>query len=189
MFRHRVFIVGGGPSLRGFDFSRLRGMRVFAINAAGYDVPFAELLIFDGHGFYRKHSDLIDGWSGSAVTRAPPSRLIKSDRVQFVGATERPDFGPGLVKSGPSTGHLAVGLAVQRLAQSVVLLGFDCANDEAGRSHYHDRYNGDGDRFLETWGGWNAAARRAGVDVVNASPCSALTEFRLAHIDSILGAP
>ena len=189
MSQHRIFIVGGGPSLRGFDFSRLRGRRVFAVNAAGYDVPWAELLVFDGHGFYRDHSGLINGWAGNVVTRAPASRLIKGDRVQFVGVSERPDFGHGLVKSGPSTGHLAVGLAVQRMAQSVVLLGFDCTNDSAGRSHYHDRYGGDGSRFIATWSGWNAAARRAGVDIVNASHMTALTEFRVAHIDSILGAP
>ena len=40
----RCFIVGGGPSLKGFDFERLRGERVIAINKAFYDVPFADIV-------------------------------------------------------------------------------------------------------------------------------------------------
>mgnify|MGYP002682074433 CR=1 FL=1 len=40
----RCFIVGGGPSLKGFDFGRLRGERVIAINRAFEACPTADIM-------------------------------------------------------------------------------------------------------------------------------------------------
>src|SRR3972149_821520 len=43
----RCFIIGGGPSLAGFDFERLRGQgRIIAVNKAYLDAPFADILFF-----------------------------------------------------------------------------------------------------------------------------------------------
>ena len=41
----RCFIVGGGPSLRGFDWGRLRGERVIAVNRAFEQLPFADISV------------------------------------------------------------------------------------------------------------------------------------------------
>ena len=36
----RCFIIGGGPSLKGFDFKQLKGEKIIAINKAFVDAPF-----------------------------------------------------------------------------------------------------------------------------------------------------
>src|SRR5437867_3413931 len=41
-----AFLIGGGPSLRGFDLNRLRGRTVIAINDALFHIPFQPTAIF-----------------------------------------------------------------------------------------------------------------------------------------------
>lgn len=175
-----MVIVGGGPSLTGFDFNRLRGHKVIAVNAAGYDVPWADVLMFQDREFLRLHWGLIESWRQRVVTlerlRPACQREIETFEVR-----DQPDFKGDALKYGPSTGHLAISLAISLGAKRIVLLGYDCRSVD-GRSHYHDRYlarqaSRCGGRFLPTWAGWNAAARRAGVEVFNASAQSDLAEF------------
>jgi len=50
-----VYIVGGGASLRGFDFkNKLRGKRVIAVNKAIFFVPHADVFITMDYTFLRK---------------------------------------------------------------------------------------------------------------------------------------
>jgi len=49
------FIIGGGPSLKGFDFESLRGKgRVIAINRAYEHVPFADVHFFMDNRYYKR---------------------------------------------------------------------------------------------------------------------------------------
>jgi hypothetical protein len=71
-------------------------------------------------------------------------------------------------------------------AARIVLLGFDMRIAD-GRSHCHDDYESRDPNLYETdfrpaFEGWNAAAFRAGVEVVNATPGSALTEFAVVDL-------
>ena len=51
----RTVIVAGGPSLAGFDWRRLDGERVIAINRACEVLPHADVLWWSDAGFARRH--------------------------------------------------------------------------------------------------------------------------------------
>jgi hypothetical protein len=187
-----VFIVGGGPSLLGFDFGRLRGRSVIAVNRAAKDVPWADALLFRDQPWFDANRALVAAWPGHAFTTCPQSKAALPEKMKLLATAMRADFLPGTspLKRGRSGGQMGISLAIAANAAAVVLLGFDMRL-VAGRSHYHDDYRTESERlyrndFLRHFEGWNAAAQRAGVDVINATPGSALDEFRRGEIDQIL---
>ena len=172
-----VFIVGGGPSLKGFDFTRLRDRRCIAINAAGADVPWADVLFFKSPD-WPGCTELIESWRGLAVTvsaeRLPPNvRRVAIDRATIPRAR--------------TSGQYAVSLAIMMRAKTVVLLGFDW-NRQGG--NYHPRYGKPGIAYRNVppavWGGYAARASRAGCEVLNATPDSAITEFPSVSLSDVL---
>ena len=76
----RCFIIGGGPSLKGFDFERLRGERVIAINKAFYDVPFADIVFGMDRPFL---DDIMCGKFGGKII----NRHLSRSGVRSYGST------------------------------------------------------------------------------------------------------
>jgi hypothetical protein len=187
-----VFCLGGGPSLAGFNAECLRGRRVIAINQSLYLAPWADLLFFmDTHWFEQNHEAVL-GFKGVIVTG---SRQIKGRypdrvrRVTFRGKTEF-EFNTPELKFSRSSGHAAIAVAIAMGAVRIVLLGYDMRRVD-GRSHYHNAYGSEDDKlfshdFLLQFAGWNEAARRCGVSIVNATPGSALSEFARGDLAAIL---
>jgi hypothetical protein len=140
----RAFVVGGGPSLRGFDFKKLRGERIIAVNRAFEFLPFAEIMFSMDHRFY-KHFCL-----PSPAFRSFPGRKIWVDTaglpfygVETLGYHEVGgmswDLKQGL-STGGNSGHAALNLALLMGADPIYLLGFDFA-EEPGRTHFHSGYS------------------------------------------------
>lgn len=189
-----VFIIGGGPSLRGFDFGSLAGCRVLATNVAAYDVehltPAPDWFFIDTN-IFDDNEALVQRWPGRIFTASRRAKGQMPDRLFRIDQIHRPDFAPPgspVIRSGRSSGHVAISLAITMGATRVVLLGFDCRPAVNGASHYHDRYERGPDdpaiyarEFLPSFDGWHRAGRRAGVEIVNATPDSAVIEF--PHVD------
>ena len=187
-----VFLLGGGSSLRGFAIDRLRGRQVMAINSSYRLCSWSQSLYFSDIDWFHNHRTVVENWVGLAAT-ATQSGYGLPEKVLRLIALDRDDFGRGdiCVKHGPSSGHVAISLAIAMGAARVILLGYDMGII-GGRSHHHDDYQTESDKlfrddFLPGFAGWNAAAERAGVEVLNCTPGSALTEFPMASIDMILG--
>jgi hypothetical protein len=184
-----VFVLGGGPSLRGFDFSTLAGLRTIAVNQAAAHVVEQDLLYFTDTGWFEMNRPLVEGWRGEAITAS------RSAKRQYAGlrrilTTPGPGFPSDVIRRGRSSGHTAIGLAIALGARLVVLLGFDMRGD-GGRSHFHDRYaNRDlavyGREFVPAFSGWDRDARALGVTVLNATPGSALEEFRKVDLAEVM---
>ncbi|RWQ16097.1 hypothetical protein [Mesorhizobium sp.] len=196
-----VLVVGGGPSLKGFDFGRLRNHHCIAVNASGYDVPWADILLFHDNSWFEEDRNraLVDGWNSQVVTASRHAKRTAPERVLRVEIAERPDFpvGHAPIKAGRSSGQTAVSLAVTMGAATVALLGFDMKAD-GGVTHYHvgrplytkehaartvSEYAAS---FLPAWTGWNEAAVKAGCRILNATPGSALTEFPAVDLEAVL---
>lgn len=186
-----VFVIGGGPGLRGFDFNRLRGRRCIAINAAGYDVPWADVLLFHDKDWPRQNLRLIQEWAGLVVTVSRPGRSALPEKIEQVQVEPRERFLPGpAIKRGRSSGHSAIALAAAMGAKRIVLLGFDCRRIE-GRANYHDRYDCQADDarldiFRTHFRGWRAPAEADGIEILNATPGTAIDEFRKVPIEELL---
>lgn len=190
-----VYVLGTGPSLRAFDVERLRGREAIAINQSAYLARWARVLFFTDEGWIGHdpgNQALIETWRGLVVTvstaaaEAFPGRVLRVVREEAAGF---PAIGSGTIKAARASGHLAVALAVAMGAARVVLLGYDMRQVD-GRAHWHDAYDLEHDAVLDTqraaWAGWGAAAAAAGVEIVNATPGSALTEFPIVDLEAVL---
>jgi hypothetical protein len=192
-----VFVLASGPSLQGFDFDRLRGLNTIAVNSTAKLIPWADMLFFTDNSWFQKNRAFVESWAGMIVTLSRAAKRTHPDLVRRIEAEPRPDFPPAgtcRIKAGRSSGHSAVSLAVSMCAARVVLLGFDM-RFVGERSHCHDDYENKDTLLYErdfapAFDGWRAAALRAGTEIVNATPGSALKEFPMVDIaEEIARAP
>ena len=145
----------------------------------------------------------VESWPGLVVSMSRSAKRVlpgKVKRIVGVGAPPfpprqhgKPGFPPhSHVQQGRSSGHTAVALAIALGAARVVMLGYDM-RVVGGREHHHDEYTGTprdlglyANEFAPGFAGWREAAEASGVDIVNATPGSAVTEFRFADLDDLL---
>jgi hypothetical protein len=200
----RCFLIGGGPSLKGFDFLRLRGERVIAINKAFLDVPFADIMFGMDHPLI---DDLTSGRLGEPYRQAFEAFaglklwLDISGYVYPPGIYSLPSAGEiGWTRSleqglyhGQNSGYAALNLALILGANPIYLLGYDCARGPAGEKNYHNGYPGHGnpdamDIFRRAFEAGAAMLAPGGPRVVNLNPKSALQCFEFGDIDRVLPA-
>lgn len=201
----RCFVIGGGPSLEGFDFNRLQGKgRVIAINKAFKDVMFADICFFmdaSSNTFYgllkrgRLGQDILQKWEefqGDKVYLNLVGR--KLDDVYSVRSIGRAGVSNSIAKGlyhGNNSGVGAIGLAICLRANPIYLLGFDCGFSN-GKSHYHGGYpmgmkesifRG----FANDFSRFNKFLIRTKFRVINLNPKSHLRCFPFSTIDEVLG--
>jgi hypothetical protein len=197
----RCFIVGGGPSLKGFDFGRLRGERVIAINKAFFDVPWADIMFSMDRGFLdsvtsgelgedcREAFQAFEGaplWLDIFHSSYPPG-IYSLPSAGKIGWTR--SLTEGLFH-GQNSGYGALGLALILGADPIYLLGFDCSKGPRGETHYHDGYpcglkQEDLDTFRSDFEA-GAPLLPPGRQVINLNPNSALKCFEFGDVDRIL---
>jgi glycosyltransferase involved in cell wall biosynthesis len=198
----RCFIVGGGPSLKGFDFNRLRGERVIAINKAFYDVPFADVMF----AMDRPLLDLImEGKLGEdyrAAFESFPGAKLWLDLSGYsypAGVYSVPTAGAtGWTKSikdglihGNNSGYGALNLALCLGADPIYLLGYDCKRGDDGSKNYHSGYpsgsNPDAMNIFKREIEAGAKLEQAiSHKVINLNPESALKCFEFGNVDDVL---
>lgn len=133
-----VYIVGGGPSLSGFNWDDLKDKNVIGCNSAfrlgGQICPitlFSDLLWFEA--FY----DLLAEYTGTVITHYPK---LKESSVEWLHWMER-GTKKGLYKDrlayGGNTGCGAINLALIMGAKRVFLLGFDCKPGKENEANWH----------------------------------------------------
>jgi len=188
------FIIGGGASLKGFDFERLRGKgRIIAINRAYEHVPFADIHFFMDNRYY-KRVQAEAAWQtfpGRKVYLNVSGYPVSGDVISIptVGRT-------GLSKSvsaglyhGNNSGVGAIGLAYCLGANPIYLLGFDC-NKQDGASHFHDGYGAPTsdhtlEGFVKDIGALAQLLKQAGARVINLNPASAVRCFPFGKMDDV----
>ena len=137
MVRDPWYIIGGGPSLRGFDWALLEGRQVIAINRAYEMLPNATVVYFTDARFWEWHrSNLLDHL-GRLITSA--SKQVKHPRVELyrLTGTEGIDETPGCLRHGNNSGFAAINLAYHLGARHVYLFGYDFCYGAEGESHWH----------------------------------------------------
>jgi hypothetical protein len=184
-----VYIVGGGPSLRGFDWNRLRGKKVIAINKAFLYMPFADVLYWTDDQFYQWFSDGIEAFHGLKVTcmrQRVGENIIRLHGCSGYGI----NIEPGYINSGNNSGYGALNLAIKLGAKKIYLLGYDL-HSEPGSTHWHDGYNNVHNHGIYTrlkWYFLNAIddLKKMKVEVFNANPDSHLVCFPTCTLDSAI---
>lgn len=187
------FVVGSGPSLRGFDRSILASQLSIGTNEEYRWGPSVALCqdvrwLRKYHEeetykacpslkvYFKAHPDRQEGFEPGDHVHQVASTLSRNDRPWGVALSG------GLIDLA-NCGFAALNLACILGADPIYLLGFDCRPDERGRVHGHDHYppewemSPDSDRF----GVWaREIARYTGEiksEVVNLCPHSRIMCF------------
>jgi hypothetical protein len=134
-------VVGGGPSLIGFDFGQLRGLNVIAINRAYEFIPDAPILWFTDWQFLLAHQAGLEGHAArfkcSAEWDIPDFSLPAwATKFRFTGLTGF-DPRPDCLRHGNNGGYTAMHLGAHAGASALILLGFDMQHGSKGESHFH----------------------------------------------------
>lgn len=190
-----VTIVGGGPSHARFDLDLLRWRRFIAVNSACRrlrDIATgADPLFFHDNSWAENRPELIADWPGPVMTSNRHAKARLGDRVQYIDMTALTEHMAALPDHvGASSGHTAACLAALMGARRIVLIGFECRAVD-GRTHGHGDYSHHdigvyAEQFLPGWRGLAPAFDRLGVEIVNATPGSAIEEFPVAELSDVL---
>lgn len=196
-----VYIVCGGPSLQGFDFSKLKGKDVIVVNKSIMDVPWAKYFVTMDFTFLGKvpqdclHNEatkifianfapeypymkehrgrIIDSRMGKVYDLAKFDVVMKSRNLEGLGFSFK-DF-----RSGENSGFCAFQLAVLLGYKSIHLLGVDLVV-KGDDTHYHGGYGGP-DKFkqrlpnyVKYWQQGVSDALTMGIGVISHSRISVL---------------
>lgn len=191
-----VFLVAGGPSLIGFDFSRLKNRRVLAINRAHEFLPGAELLWWSDASFWRRNKEALmvhaARWKGTGHLHYQEGELPPDIHVYRFTGPHGFDDRADCLRDGNSSAYAAMHLLAHLGAAKIVLLGLDLRFGPNRESHFH---SGHGRLHLEVTltdlmaPMFLSLARplaQRGIEVLNASPTSALTIWPRCSIDEAL---
>ena len=156
------FVVGGGPSLNGFDFNQLNGFDTIAVNKAVEYIPNPTYFITTDYSYFvkaalpierisqkAKHTyfvanmahDYMSYKNGKVIdTRR---NFVYHDLYQYSGvieSTKTDGFGLSLSEfsNGGNSGHCGIQLALLLGYRKIYLLGFDLNVD--GQTHFHQAY-------------------------------------------------
>ena len=165
--RDRVFVLGGGPSLSTFNFSKLKNEDTICSNQAVFDVPSPDYFITCDYMFVKRTkavkldqlnctmvfvANFIDG-----VIQDVKGKIVdieknySYDLCQFDMIIKcRKRSGMGLTfkdfRSGRNSGYCGLQLAVLLGYRKIYLLGMDFVVVRK-RTHYHNKYMVDPEKF------------------------------------------
>lgn len=150
----RAWVIGGGPSIKKFDFQILKGEKVITTNVAYLKAPFADIEVFmDFTTFYRW---LMLGKYGPGSLKIWNDLKYKvhidlSGRIlpgcYRIPTRVRSGLARGIksVYHGNNVGYAGLQVAVALKANPIYLLGFDFCHigskkDNTRETHFHNFY-------------------------------------------------
>jgi len=189
-------ILGGGPSLEGFDYKALWVQprpRVIAINDSWRLCPWADLFYFCDTAWFQEQArvnrlsvDLSTDFRGVANT----GRMVKGGEdpatdprvrmVRFTGQIGLEWREKDAVRHGSNSGYQVLNLAYHLGVARVLLLGYDMKVNRQ-KTHWHNAPRPAASSMARSLADFAALfqylvdpMKRAGVDILNCTPGSAL---------------
>ncbi len=197
-----VFILGGGPSLRGFDAEVLRGRgRVIATNEAGLagvagaddekpHAPWADVLYWADKRWFNWNRDRLGEHTGTyKIARFAPEVPTEHD-IKVLPQGGAPLSEDPTRLAGFCSGGAAINLAYLFGAGRIVLLGFDMHADARG-DNWHRRHKQGTDKaryvthFMPPIAAMAWPLKQRGVEVINCTPGSALSCFPIVPLEDL----
>lgn len=196
----RCFIIGGGESLEGFDFSRLKNELVIGVNRAYEKIDCTVMFAMD-HTLYewittgalgqeakRKFEDFkgFPVWLDSAGYSYPQGVFILSKLpTNKINYSMKDGIG-----GGTNSGFGALNLAACLGASPIYLLGFDMEGKDGRQAWWHDGYpEKQGDKVYETYiSDFKKVApelKKNDIQVINLNPESKLKCFEFGEFKDV----
>ncbi len=185
-----AILIGGGPSLAGFDFGRLRGQAVVvAINDAIRAAPWADVAFTIDRVWLQCRAREFAAFAGEKVAVVPRTHPEMPGVRQFwryPGAALSHD--PRAIHSGANSGFAALGMTLMRGAARIALLGYDMG----APGHFHAGYEWPSPTGAPDYPAWAAgfavlaaAAAERGQIVINCNPHSTVRCFRFGAVEEV----
>ena len=135
---HNVFVIGGGASLKDFDWTRLQHKLTIGCNDAytlGEEV--CKICVFGDIGWFRVHQHSLSLYKGTVFTNVPQ---LFTTKIPWLWSLPRKASGFHVNELGwnENTGAAAINLALILGAKRVFLLGFDMCLSKNSKSNWHD---------------------------------------------------
>ncbi len=184
-----AYVVASGPSLRGFDYGRIDGLNVVAVNLQHRSVPFAPVCYFSDRRCWQWYKASFIEHPGLKITCQSLAKVDHPDVLNVRSSGRRGlEDDPRKIKDGNCSAYGAMHVAYHLGAAKIVVLGLDLREGQDGRHHAHDehpvQFKPIGLEKMAIYFPTLAAKLRSkGVEVVNASPTSRLDCFPKLPID------
>ena len=183
--------------------SYLHDKHVIGINVAYLLGDWLDMVFFGDIGFFLKHQSGLASFAGLKVSCH--HSVEKYGWVKYTPRDTKHPRGisdnPKMVSWNSNSGSAAISIAANAGAKRIILLGFDMKLDGEKKQHWHDAYgriaNRDKrdprkpihlpfDRHLRGFVEIAKDAQRRGIEIINANPDSAITQFRKFTIKELL---
>jgi len=184
-----VAILASGPSLVADDVARViaAGLPIIAIKEAQRLAPAADVLYACDARWWRHFGPSLTGFAGLryALEETPYAQTLRN------GGYTGLDLDPTALRTGKNSGYQAVNLAVHVGAAKIILLGFDMQPGKTG-DHFFGQHRYPGSvppayrDFREMFATIVEPLRAADVEVLNATPGSALEAFPIVSLEEAL---
>lgn len=184
----RCFLLGGGQSLAGFDFSQLHSEVTIGINVV-FKFYEPTILIWADSGIYAKYKEEIDRLK---CIKYALEKIIRPDYKDVLSFKKTPQFyhedglEKGLFggKGGYFTGILAVSLAISLGYSPIYLLGYD-GGKIGDKLHFHNLYEREKEErvFVNMNKSYDVFKD---YEIYNCSLQSKITQFPKVSIDEVL---
>lgn len=182
-----IYIIGGGPSLKNFDWNLLKGKKIIAINRAYEVLPWAEVLYWTDSRFYKWYKSDIDMFGGLKVTCRPFPSMPHSIALLKSGSSNKLDMRESYITHGNNSGYGAINLAVKLGAKKIYLLGYDMDSNPK-LTHWHDGYQVNHNhtiysKMITQFQGLDKELSKLNIEIFNANIKSKLDVFRKCSLE------
>lgn len=182
--------------------SELHNRHTIAINSAFLIGDWIDLVFFGDRGWFFENRHKVAEFTGLKVTCSGHLRKpqYQKENIKFVGKDRTRPKGisrhPSLVSWNLNSGAAAISVAAHMGVKRIVLLGFDMKLGSDHRQHFHSEYGTRGsrlnakklpfDRHLKGFHFIKIHAKKMGIEIINASPDSSITEFRKMSVKEVI---
>lgn len=189
-----LVIVASGPSAGTVPLERARGKaRVIAINTSWRLAPWADMLFACDAKWWDRHRGCPEFEGEKLTIERPAAERWGLNMVRCMKPDDRLYLEPkGTVGWGGNSGFHCLNLAVQFGVRRVLMVGYDM--QVRGGLHWHGAHPAgmsnptaaNAARWRRAIDGAAKLIREQGVEAINCSPVSALTEYRKAVFEEVI---
>lgn len=189
-----VICIGGGTSLTIDDcyYACERVDGIIGINDAYRIYPAVHILYACDHKWWGWHYDKVK-LEASLAKRVTGQRQAKVEYpdLHLLKIAHNPGWSdkPDTLHAGGHSGYQAINLAILTGASRIILLGYDM-KPSGLRSHWFGNHPDNSRQNFTAWidafNGTDKLAKNIGVDIINCSRDTALKEFDLQPLESVL---
>ena len=185
-----VYILGGGPSLNDTNLDLIHDRHVIGVNNAYLHGSWVDICWFGDCRWYQWHKEGLRDYPGLVVTCCTTlAGSTKRVKVVTRGDPRGIDRRPDRVSWNRNSGASAINFAYHLGAKRIVLLGYDMrrVND---RTNWHEDHpcpqKNPYPMFLKVFPEIKRDADKLGLEILNATPDSALTVFPMVDFEEVV---